>query len=276
MAEVKWIKIVTYVFDDEKILMIESLPEADSIIVIWFKLLCLAGKQNNCGVFQMGSMPYTDEMFATIFRRPLNTVRLALEAFERYGMIEIINDTVTIPNWGKHQSIDRIEARNEYMRGYMKEYRSKQKAITDGCKVNSKVNSKSNVNTLDKKRKEIEKEGDIEENNISPPAQPSDTVSEEFEWLWSQYPRKEGKKAAFASYQRAKKKGVHFEDVRAGVLNYLDYIKAKKIEPQFIKQGSTWFNSEHWNDEYDYSAPEGSPNQQTNSNPFLDMLKNGE
>ena len=145
MAEVKWIKIVTDVFDDEKILMIESLPEADSIIVIWFKLLCLAGKQNNCGVFQMGRMAYTDEMFATIFRRPLNTVRLALEAFERYGMIEIINNTVTIPNWGKHQSIDRIESRNEYMRGYMKEYRSKQKAITDGCKVNSKVNSKSNV-----------------------------------------------------------------------------------------------------------------------------------
>ena len=275
MAEVKWIKIVTDVFDDEKILMIESLPEADSIIVIWFKLLCLAGKQNNCGVFQMGRMAYTDEMFATIFRRPLNTVRLALEAFERYGMIEIINNTVTIPNWGKHQSIDRIESRNEYMRGYMKEYRSKQKAITDGCKVNSKVNSKSNVNTLDKNRKEIEKEGDIEEDNISPPAPPPDTVAEEFEWLWSQYPRKEGKKAAFASYQRAKKKGVHFEDVRAGILNYLDYIKAKKIEPQFIKQGSTWFNGEHWNDEYDYSVPESAP-QQSNSNPFLDMLINGE
>ena len=278
MAEVKWIKIVTDVFDDEKILMIESLPECDSIIVIWFKLLCLAGKQNNCGVFQMGRMAYTDEMFSTIFRRPLNTVRLALATFERFGMIEIINDTVTIPNWGKHQSIDRIEARNEYMRGYMKEYRSKQKAITDGCKVNSKVNSKSNVNTLDKRRKEVEKEGDIEEDNISPSAPPTDdvskTIAEEFEWLWSQYPRKEGKKAAFASYQRAIKKGVHFDDVRAGILNYLDYIKAKKIETQFIKQGSTWFNGECWNDEYDYSAPDNSPAQQ-NNNPFLDMLRNG-
>ena len=115
----------------------------------------------------------------------------------------------------------------------------------------------------------------IEEDNISPPAPPSDIVAEEFEWLWSQYPRKEGKKAAFASYQRAKKKGVHFEDVRAGILNYLDYIKAKKIEPQFIKQGSTWFNGEHWNDEYDYSVPESAP-QQSNSNPFLDMLMNGD
>ena len=92
--------------------------------------------------------------------------------------------------------------------------------------------------------------------------------------LWNIYPRKEGKKAAFASYQRAKKKGVVFDDVKAGVLNYLDYIKAKKVEAKYIKQGSTWFNGECWNDEYDYSAPETSPFQPS-SNPFLDMLKNG-
>ena len=69
---------------------------------------------------------------------------------------------------------------------------------------------------------------------------------------------------------------MYFDDVKAGILNYLDYIKAKKIEPQFVKQGSTWFNGEHWNDEYDYSSPENSPHQQTNNNPFLDILRNRE
>ena len=113
--------------------------------------------------------------------------------------------------------------------------------------------------------------GSEEEN---PTAQPSDTVSQEFEELWKLYPRKEGKKAALASYQRAKKKGVLFEDVKAGILNYLDYIKAKKVEAQFIKQGSTWFNGECWNDEYDYSVSETAP-QQTGSNPFLNILKEG-
>ena len=153
MAEVKWIKIVTDVFDDEKILMIESMPEADGLIVIWFKLLCLAGKQNNSGVFQMGQMPYTDEMFATIFRRPLNTVRLALKTFEQFGMIEIINNTVTIPNWGKHQNIDQIEARNAYMKNYMREYREKQKLISSG-NANCKPNSKANVSEAEEIRKE--------------------------------------------------------------------------------------------------------------------------
>ena len=47
-------------FDDEKILLIESMPEADAI-VIWFKLLTLAGKINNGGVLM-----FNDK--ATIYR----------------------------------------------------------------------------------------------------------------------------------------------------------------------------------------------------------------
>jgi predicted phage replisome organizer len=161
MAEVKWIKIVTDVFDDEKILMIETMPEADTIIVIWFKLLCLAGKQNNSGVFQMGQMPYTDEMFSTIFRRPLNTVRLALKTFEQFGMVEIINNTVTIPNWEKHQSLDAYEQAKEKIRMRVAAHRERQKALT-GCSVTGSVTGDVTVtvcNAIDKIR-EDENRGD--------------------------------------------------------------------------------------------------------------------
>lgn len=161
MADVKWIKITTDIFDDEKVLLIESLPEADSIIVIWFKLLCLAGKQNNSGVFMMGnSIPYTDQMLATIFRRKESTVKLALQTFQQFGMVEIIDGVITIPNWGKHQSLDQMENRKEFMRNYMKEYRQKQKALTSG-KPNSKPNSKPNVKQADidiEEEREEEKE----------------------------------------------------------------------------------------------------------------------
>ena len=144
MADVKWIKIVTDIFDDEKILLIETLPEADSIIVIWFKLLCLAGKQNNSGVFMLNDrMPYNERMFATIFRRKETTIQLALKTFEEFGMIEILDGAVTIPNWGKHQTLDQIEQKNEYMRNYMRRYREKQKLLA--CNANSKTNSKANV-----------------------------------------------------------------------------------------------------------------------------------
>lgn len=157
--EVKWIKIVTDIFDDEKILLIESLPEADSIIVIWFKLLCLAGKQNNSGVFVLNNgIAYTDKMFATIFRRKESTVSLALKTFQDFGMVEIINNAVTIPNWGKHQTLDRIEQKNAYMRDYMREYRSKQKALTES-KAKCKTNSKANVSEADI---EVDKETELD------------------------------------------------------------------------------------------------------------------
>ena len=148
MADVKWIKITTDIFDDEKILLIENLPEADSIIVIWFKLLCLAGKVNNSGVFMLNDKEaYTDKMLATIFRRKETTVRLALETFEQFGMIELIDDVITIPNWGKHQNLDQLENKREYQREYMREYRQKQKRLA--CKTNSKTNSEANVSSLD-------------------------------------------------------------------------------------------------------------------------------
>lgn len=133
MSEVKWIKIVTDIFDDEKILLIEALPERDSIIVIWFKLLCMAGKQNNGGVFLLNDrIAYTDEMLATIFRRPLNTVRLALQTFEQFGMVEIVNDTITIPNWDKHQSLDRIQKNRDQTRKRVAAFRERQRLITAG------------------------------------------------------------------------------------------------------------------------------------------------
>jgi predicted phage replisome organizer len=129
-SEIKWIKIVTDIFDDEKILLIESMPEADTIIVIWFKLLCLAGKLNRCGVIVLnGKIAYTEEMLAQVFRRPINTVRLALKTFEQFGMIEIINDTITIPNWEKHQSVDRMMEIKEYNRIKQRESRARKKAL---------------------------------------------------------------------------------------------------------------------------------------------------
>lgn len=163
-SDVKWIKITTDIFDDEKILLIESLPDAYAIITVWFKLLCLAGKQNNSGVFMMGRIAYTDKMLATIFRMKESTVTMALKTFEEFGMVEVIDGVITIPNWGKHQNLDKIETKNEYMKNYMREYREKQKRLTSGepkCKTNSKTNSKSNVSEAEEDE-EIEKEIELE------------------------------------------------------------------------------------------------------------------
>ena len=162
MAAVKWIKVVTDIFDDEKMLMIESIPSADSIIVIWFKLLCLAGKSNNSGVFIFNDrIPYTDEMLATIFRRDVSLVRLALRTFEQFGMIEIVDSVITIPNWSKHQTLDAYEKKKERDRQRIREKRAQQKALISGVSPDVSPDKSPDVAPLEEEGEE-EKEEDIE------------------------------------------------------------------------------------------------------------------
>lgn len=160
MAEVKWIKIATDIFDDEKILLIESLPDAYAIITVWFKLLCLAGKKNNGGVFLMNDkIPYTDKMLATIFRMNESTVKLALNAFEQFKMIEIVEGIITIPNWNKHQTLDAYERKKERDRLYQEERRAKQRALIE------KSSDKSSERTSYVAVSDIDKEEDKEKDN---------------------------------------------------------------------------------------------------------------
>lgn len=160
MAEVKWIKIATDIFDDEKILLIEGLPDAYAIITVWFKLLCLAGKKNNGGVFLMNDkIPYTDKMLATIFRMNESTVKLALNAFEQFKMIEIVEGIITIPNWNKHQTLDAYERKKERDRLYQEERRAKQRALIE------KSSDKSSERTSYVAVSDIDKEEDKEKDN---------------------------------------------------------------------------------------------------------------
>src|SRR5699024_6157764 len=97
--------------------------------------------------------------------------------------------------------------------------------------------------------------------NIQKEHQPSDdgqSISERFEVLWKEYPRKEGKKKAFASYKRALKNGVTDEEIMEGLEKYNQYIKKEKTDRKYIAHGSTWFNENRWQDEYDVNSNKGS------------------
>lgn len=175
MADVKWIKIVTDIFDDEKVLLIEQMPEADTILVLWFKLLCLAGKSNTNGLLMLNDkIAYTDEMFCALFRRPLNTVRLAISTFEQFGMIEIIDNIVSVSNWEKHQNGDKLETIKKQTRTRVRNHRAKQKALVEAaCNAECNVTVTLPVtpcNATDKEEdKEEDKELDREESTAAVP-----------------------------------------------------------------------------------------------------------
>ena len=175
---VKWIKICTDIFDDEKILLIEGLPDADKIIVIWFKLLCLAGKQNNSGIFMMNEkIAYTDEMLAVIFRRSVKIVKKSLKIFNDYGMIEIIDGAITIPGWEKHQNLKNLERNRDLTRQRVAAYRERTNDVThdvthDVTQCNTDVTPQNkNKNEIKIKiKKEIYKERKPENEAAASPA----------------------------------------------------------------------------------------------------------
>ena len=158
MSEIKWIKITTDIFDDEKICLIDALPDHDAILVIWFKILALAGKHNRNGLLMMSDkVHYTDEMLATIFRRPLNTVRMALGIFEQFGMVEIIDGIIALPNWEKHQNIDGMEKIKTQTRNRVARYREKQKNLALGNVTCNVTVTESNA-TEEDRDKELDKD----------------------------------------------------------------------------------------------------------------------
>lgn len=129
MSDVQWIKITTGIFDNRKIKQIEKLPEGDAIIVIWIKLLCLAGTVNDSGIVKFtDNIPYTDEMLASEFNKPITTVRLALTTFQQFGMIETTDSGyIFIPNWEKYQNEARLADMREYNRIKKRESRERAK-----------------------------------------------------------------------------------------------------------------------------------------------------
>ncbi len=167
MADVKWIKITTDLFDNRKIRQIENLPDGDGIIVIWVKMLCLAGNINDNGLLYITKeIPYTEEMLAQQFNRPLLLVKLALDAFVKFNMIEIIDDIFHISNWEKYQNIEGLEKIREQTRARVAKHREKQKQIE--CKENDviqcNVTSNATVTQSNATDKEEEKEREEEKN----------------------------------------------------------------------------------------------------------------
>lgn len=80
-------------------------------------------------------------------------------------------------------------------------------------------------------------------------------IEADFECLWALYPKKCGKDRALAAYKRAIEKGeTTKEEVEAGIKAYIEFINKNRIESEFIKHGSTYFNGAHWQDEYDITG----------------------
>lgn len=166
MEEVKWIKLCTDVFDNRKIRQIESLPNGDTLIVIWFKLLTLAGVINDGGaIYFTKDIPYTDQLLSTAFNRPLATIQLALSIFQQFGMISVTDSVIQVSNWEKYQNAAGLDKIREQTRKRVARHREKQKMLPAGEGRNVTCNATVTQGNATEEDTDIEEDIENEERN---------------------------------------------------------------------------------------------------------------
>ncbi|AVK49443.1 phage replisome organizer [Clostridium sp. MF28] len=172
MADIKWIKLATCMPDDEKMKLIDAMPDRDTIHYVWIRILLLGGKINANGeIFLSEGKPLTAKMLAILFSRPIDAIKLALKVLSRFGMIEIAPDKVIrIINWDKYQNIEGMERVREQNRKRAENHREKKKQEKKGSKSDAQESYESEVLeesiTLDE-NEELEETKDLEEKKDS-------------------------------------------------------------------------------------------------------------
>jgi predicted phage replisome organizer len=228
LAEVKWIKITTDMFDDEKIRLIESMPEGDAILVTWIKLLTLAGKTNDNGtIYLTETIPYTEDMLSTICRRPLQIIRLALQTFEKLEMIAIENGIINIVNWEKHQNIERLQQIREQTRTRVARFREKQRLLSEPVTLRNAEVTQQNKN----KNKNIY------------------MLKNGFNLFWERYPKKLAKRDAEKAFAKINPDEKLFNLILEKLELYKQSEAWLKDGGQFIPYPATWLNGRRWEDE---------------------------
>lgn len=230
MSEISWIKLKTNLFNDEKIQLIEAMPEADSILIIWLKLLIQAGKTNNNGyIYLSQNIPYSLDMLSTIFRRSIESLKFALKILKDFGMIEVTErNVICISNWDKHQNIDGLDKVREQNRMRQAKYREKKLSIES--ENNESVTLCNVTVTEQNKNKSKNKNIDI-------------YAEDSFNQFWDVYDKKK-------DADKCKKK---FLTLTKGEIDLIlahvpDYVKSTP-DKQYRKNPITYLNNKCWNDE---------------------------
>lgn len=166
MAEVKWIKITTDMFDNRKIKHLRRLPEGNNIVLIWVMLLTMAGRCNANGmIFLTENIPYTHKMLADELDFEESTVKLALTVLEQLNMVVMDRGYFAIAGWNDHQNVEGMDKIREQNRIRQANYKAKQKLLQSNVSGNVSGNVTVTLSNATEEDIEEEKEKEKERDN---------------------------------------------------------------------------------------------------------------
>lgn len=158
MADLQWLKLSTNFFDNNKIKLLESERDGDTLIRVWIQLLTIAMKCNYQGRLAITEdKPMTVDEFSKIMGKSRKKITKCLEKFEELKMIIIEDNFYKIKNWSKYQSADKLEEIRLQNRLRQQKYRENMKSEKEKSNVTV---TQRNTKEEKKIRNKIEKEGD--------------------------------------------------------------------------------------------------------------------
>ena len=262
MSDVKWIHLSVDIFDNRKIKQIRKMPEGSDICLMWFQLMCLAGTINDYGqVYITKEIPYTEEMLAAQFDLSIHTVRLGLSVFEKFGMIEIIDNIVRLSSWEKYQNVDGLERIREQnrLRKQKQRERERQKLLLENNRDDELPDCSAEVIT--------EGNGEHEE-KAEVPVVKRTVYSDEFNEFWKIYPRSDAKSEAYKNFMTRMKEGFSPNDLIDAAKNYADTCRRERREKKFILQAKTFLGPNLRFEDYLKKESEESKTEAADGNPF--------
>ena len=151
---VDWVKLSTNAFTNKKIRIVRSCPDGDSLALLWFNLICLAGETNDNGyVYVTDDVAYSVEMLAGAYGYDVEVVQRGLDLFVQLKMIEVEeNGYIYILGWEEHQNAEelaKLKAR-ERSRKAMRKKRSCEKDVNVNTELtNADVNTQNKNKNID-------------------------------------------------------------------------------------------------------------------------------
>lgn len=233
-----YIRLKDNFFDSDEIKMLESVPnDGYKFSNILLKMYLKSLKYNGRLMFNE-RIPFNAEMLATVTNHSVGDINRAIDMFKKFGLIEVLES-------GEIYMLD--------IQSYIGQASTEADRIKEYRRKISNERNKS-VQMYNKRTPEIEieieKELDIDK-NIDAKEKQKNSISNDFEEIWSLYPKKSGKDVAKKKYINAIKEGVSNNLIKNKIEEYKKQIKNSGTDKKYIKNGSTWFNQKGWEDEYD-------------------------
>lgn len=241
MAEKRyyWLKLHRDFFKQKEIKRLRKIAGGDVFTIIYLKML-LQSLETDGYLYYEGYYDSFEEELADLIDEDAENVKIVIAFLVSKGLLEEQDeDAFLLTKCSEMTGSEGASARR--MRKSRQNKALQCYSEPSQCDVKALQCYSAVTNCYTEKEKEKKKESEKEKKSSNADA---------FERIWKDYPRKQGHKEALAAFERSIKHGASIEDIHKGVLQYKEHIEKCNIEMQYVKQGSTYFRQEAWNDDY--------------------------